>query len=144
MSLAELDQVDVFRKTLYENHTAGQDGSAGRGHGYSGGGQGGGGTTSGASLETRNEEISITVTTGQTSGYMFPHGLLELEDVDEDAQDADDTLTNDLWFMDYDDPGLKAKLAKHLHVETAEHEGRLRLRSARVAGMNMWLQATQT
>ena len=57
-------------------------------------------------------------------------GFLVLEDVDEDAQDADATFTDDPRLMAYSDPKWQGVLVKHLR---AKDEERLRLQRARVA-----------
>jgi len=112
MNALELARIDRYRMALGKDHTAGEDNTI-SGHGGA----------------------------GRIDDNLYPHGLLEIGDVDSDAQDADDTWTGVLCLMAYGDFKVQEELEKYLHAKGKE---RLKLQSARIAGVNAWLQAIQT
>ena len=64
------------------------------------------------------------------------HGLLALEDVDEDAEDADATTLDELMMLTYDgDPIWMEELTRYLQEEEEEKE---RMQNKRAVRLTRW------
>ncbi|KAF8677792.1 hypothetical protein AX14_004796 [Amanita brunnescens Koide BX004] len=141
MPFSELSRIDQYREYLYSTQTANANSqSPNDGSGNEQGssnlrraqtGDGGGPTSSPTIIGDGEGQKAAEAELG---GFSFKtQGLLVLEGVDEDAEDADATFRDELIMLARDDPMWREELRKYLQDEEKERELIQKERAARLA-----------
>jgi hypothetical protein len=156
MPLSVLFRIDSYREYLLsttstQNHddqshplpnggSGDEQGSSNPPHGQSG--DGGGQAASGVTAVTSSPTIigdgggeKVAGAGLEQFSVKSTHGLLILEDVDEDAEDADATTRDELIMLAHDNPMWMEELRRYLQEEEKEKE---RMQNERVARLARW------
>ena len=141
MPFSELSRIDQYREYLYSTQSANANSqSPNDGSGNEQGssnlrraqtGDGGGPTSSPTIIGDGEGQKAAEAELGEFS--FKTQGLLVLEGVDEDAEDADATFRDELIMLARDDPMWREELRKYLQDEEKERELIQKERAARLA-----------